>query len=1471
MKSNKMKSMKKRAIALLLCMAMVMNGSISVAASDNEGTQETSAVDVHVHNEECYKKSKVSEDPVCGKEVVEGHVHGDACYEGTDTQELTCTLAVTEGHSHGDSCFEKVLSCGIENHAHDDNCYQTEKKLSCGQEASEEHPHDEECYEEETECICKKETHSHDDGCYQQNVICGLEEIEAHNHGEGCYTTKEKTLICELAEVEAHVHSDKCFEWKEELVCEINVPEAKTVDETPTICEICQKDPCDCKNTVEEEQKVEEPKEKEPEAEESTKTEYSAEGEEGKVKVAVTLEDAADLPDDAKLVTEPETLDEEETAAIEETAKAAGLYIENMTVLDIRFDLEVAGEEGAESTIENPQPANPVNVSVILPEITAEDEVTVYHVGTETVTDENGEEKEVLKVDDMKASVNAETGAVEFKTPHFSTYVFIENTDTAVAAMMEMLVNLPSVETVAAELLAYAEAEDWDGYKEYYVEIGTAGKTAYEAYTALSEEQKANIENLEKLTALETIWSAEDLESAAEVAVVIAMIDQLPTYEEVAETLTKLEEDEDWEGYEKYIKALAKKAWPAYYAYEALSEEQKALVTNYDRLMETSCVWSIVTLEEEACPHVANHQMASSAMPEILQGNINPKPADPGLKVSKNIVATEDPNEFDLILEAYATGSKVAVPMDIVLVMDRSGSMAQSQYYLSVDELIPGYTYYTHDYDNDTYKDGTPNPDKKITFGYTGAYPSPVTWCDDCKAWIKENHNSGNNKIVGYEVVAGADGISNKYRFFETNMQATERSVREFINAIIRNGENTGALHRISMISYNGDKAYLYKKSNPSGVASGSGILTAGDYADAFITVNDKTNILKFIDGYSNISYPHKGKTPTHLGMIMAEDALSSSKKPVVEGEKIARQELVVLFADGAPGEGVNIYSDWLNKTKEKAKSLKSEGVSVFTVGFYDDASSEPSKRDGTTYYEKSNKLFYDMASEDCFFPAVGATALSEAFQKIADKFASQPLEFDDKMVMREEISKYFVLDIDTNESNIIEREIKVETADCIGKNGENFIFDTTTKSATGVTVEKVKTEKSPVTDVINVTGFNYGADENSVKSYVTPAGVTMYEGKKLILTVPIETREGFWGGNNVPTNDATTGLYHPKGTVTNYLPSESGLEKLDLVLPFPMPEANVPMTINIEAQDKTIYYAGAVNATELVKGITAGYSEDSDEWVKPTTSVTVNADGTLTPLAEWMDDYAEITWHSTSIKPATEINNKNCGAYEYEVVMTSRNNAESAKVNQSGHSGVNEAGGAIAGAAAAVNTTLSQAEAIGNVHILIPTITFKDSVVDLGFKTNADYYNATNRVKTITWNQLDTTHVEIPAVSGTEPTFAYGYTPASQEIFLDTPVDVVVSYEGRTDVTSDELMAVTTFNWETCDATVYHHETENISSHRGTETSYEFWIHTNDVYELPSTGGIGTYWYTIGGVVLMMGTSLMIYKKKREEVLRSR
>lgn len=250
MKRSKMKEMKKRLLAMLLCILIVLNGSVSALASEMETA--------HEHTDECYSYSKVSDELICGKEVDEGHIHGDTCYEVMNTQELSCTE--TEGHIHGDGCFTTVESniCGQDEHAHDSDCYEIKKELVCADE-SEEHSHENGCYEEAAELICGAAEHFHDGGCYLTETVnnCGQEETEAHVHGDGCYTTVEnKTLICQLEEIEAHAHEDGCYEWTKELVCVIPAAEPAAELSEYVVCEVCEKEECECKSEIVESEEV---------------------------------------------------------------------------------------------------------------------------------------------------------------------------------------------------------------------------------------------------------------------------------------------------------------------------------------------------------------------------------------------------------------------------------------------------------------------------------------------------------------------------------------------------------------------------------------------------------------------------------------------------------------------------------------------------------------------------------------------------------------------------------------------------------------------------------------------------------------------------------------------------------------------------------------------------------------------------------------------------------------------------------------------------------------------------------------------------------------------------------------------------------------------------------------------------------------------------------------------------------------
>lgn len=132
------------------------------------------------------------------------------------------------------------------------------------------------------------------------------------------------------------------------------------------------------------------------------------------VNVLVTLSDPADLPDEAELVVTPVTLSQEAEKSIEEEAIKKNRAIENVFAYDIKFMLN--GEEV--------QPGSTVQVKVSVPEITESQEVAVYHVAGDNA------------VENMDGNVDA-AGDVVFETPHFSTYVIVNQGSTQVTVKLQ--------------------------------------------------------------------------------------------------------------------------------------------------------------------------------------------------------------------------------------------------------------------------------------------------------------------------------------------------------------------------------------------------------------------------------------------------------------------------------------------------------------------------------------------------------------------------------------------------------------------------------------------------------------------------------------------------------------------------------------------------------------------------------------------------------------------------------------------------------------------------------------------------------------------------------------------------------------------------------------------------------------------------------------------------------------------------
>lgn len=126
-----------------------------------------------------------------------------------------------EEHTHSDSCYADVLTCGREEsagHTHTETCYQTTSELVCGQEESEEHTHSDSCYQAVQTLVCGQEEsagHTHTEACYEKQLVCGKEE---HTHSEACYI--DTTADVEDASIWNAQYADTKWKdaWGEDLV-----------------------------------------------------------------------------------------------------------------------------------------------------------------------------------------------------------------------------------------------------------------------------------------------------------------------------------------------------------------------------------------------------------------------------------------------------------------------------------------------------------------------------------------------------------------------------------------------------------------------------------------------------------------------------------------------------------------------------------------------------------------------------------------------------------------------------------------------------------------------------------------------------------------------------------------------------------------------------------------------------------------------------------------------------------------------------------------------------------------------------------------------------------------------------------------------------------------------------------------------------------------------------------------------------
>ena len=691
---------------------------------------------------------------------------------------------------------------------------------------------------------------------------------------------------------------------------------------------------------------------------------------------------------------------------------------------------------------------------------------------------------------------------------------------------------------------------------------------------------------------------------------------------------------------------------------------------------------------------------------------------DSGLETSKTVVKNAD-DSYTLRLEAYATGSTYTTvsskPTDIVLVLDTSGSMSD---YISVAD-----------------KDTVANLDPKYAeyYKWRANFGLGHEWRDMQYVDGKWQYKAGSWPIFFWKD-CGNSWFGNEAGIQKIN--ALKIAVDGFLDSTAQNsGDN-----RVALVTY------------------ASGATTVNDLTNDFTSV--KNNVWELTAN---------GATYADAGMANA--------KAIIDGIPAERDsnKVVVMFTDGEPNHQSGFNPKVANAAIATSKDMKGKGVTVYTVGVMEGANNADTTSNFNRYmnYVSSNYPNAESMSSggekyehpdggNYYLTADNLEALKEIFQSISNEVGgASNSTLNSQTVLKDIISDSFQLP-DGADAN----RIAVYTANCTAINNGVPTFGEDQSSGLSASIaEDGRT--------ITVSGFDYSAN------YVgqnTTTGELHNPGKKLVVEIPIKVRTGFLGGNNVPTNGDTSGVYDKDG---------NSVEK------FVVPTVNVPIKdVTVTAQDKNVYLLGDLAADQLKAG------------------ATVNVGGV--PLNLTAENFGLETWQNEYVNITVEIKNK-AGEVITDLNDLTDDTTYTVSVTVAPKTDGTDASGEAAEAKTGENSP-------ANINVFKPELTFQDSTAYYGDNVPTDYsgnlvstkwfHTQTVDGQEVKTEDLNVTMVGAPDVQA--PVLSVEYTPDANKIKdgrINTKDDIPVAVDVK--ILDIPVNSYITFQHQNCNSACDWNETE--------------------------------------------------------------
>lgn len=594
-----------------------------------------------------------------------------------------------------------------------------------------------------------------------------------------------------------------------------------------------------------------------------------------------------------------------------------------------------------------------------------------------------------------------------------------------------------------------------------------------------------------------------------------------------------------------------------------------------------------------------------------------------------------------------------------------------------------------------------------------------------------------------------------------TRLQALKSAVGEFVNSVNQKaagpdgqlGTADDINHCVAVVGFasksgNGNNTELLsiRGTNSGSVGVAYNNISNQNLKDVLQSVNTADG--QYMVGAAITALAAKGATRTDLGMDMAQRILDAN--PVPQNEK--RNRVVIVFTDGSPTDSNGFELDVANAAINKANAIKNSGATVYSIGIFEgaDAGSLGTKPTGdlgagsSRIPAASNWFMQNLSSNNgtvrypsYYLSASDSDSLNSIFQQISQQIqeGGSATTLGASAVVKDVISPYFQLPKGTTANDITLKTYAYG-------NGGTWTENSGAMGARATVKPNGELE---------VTGFNFS--ENWCGTETDASGNVTYRGNKLVISFKVEPKEGFLGGNEVPTN--TNAAVYEDSSVT------------EPKFVFPVPTVDVPIQdVTVAAEDKNVYLLGGVTAEQLKTGATVEVG-----------GVELDLNGPNYGLEDWQTAFVDIT---VAVKdkdgnaiPSGGLKNLTADTtYTIEVTV-----APNTVGTVEGKTGKNEPG--------------------AKINVFKPELTFKDSVGYYG----ADVPELSGNLTKTEWKHPTATG----DILGIEPKLDITCTPEAGKIDnnnintkQDIGVDVAVKI-GNADVTNQTTFLHTACTGQTC------------------------------------------------------------------------